>query len=266
VSLPAQSSGPAQPRATPGRRTHRLSPLVSSARSLAVLIGTLIVFGGGNLRGVASEIGGLIGVVILLGGLLLAALLLLGFHYLAWTRTQFFFDDSGDFRLDSGVLQRNERRVALSRLQSVDTTRPLLGRVVGLSQVRIEVAGSGDSRVTLSYLSDAQATALRAEIIARAAGMSPDVGEAPEAVLATVPTGDLILSLLLRSETMFLVAVSVAVVLVVTLNEGPAGLLLILVTGGVPLLSVFGPFTRFFGFTIADSPDGFRLRQGLITA
>ena len=47
-------------------------------------------------------------------------------------------------------------------------------------------------------------------------------------VLATVPTGDLIVSLLLRSETMFAAGVSVVVVLVVTLNEGPAGLLLIL--------------------------------------
>ena len=146
------------------------------------------------------------GWLIVLGAFAVLMLVSLGFNYLAWTRTEYFFDESGDFRLDSGVLQRNERRVTLSRLQSVDTTRPLLGRVVGLSQVRIEVAGGGDSRVLLSYLTDAEAQALRAEIIARAAGMSPDVGEAPEAVLATVPTGDLVVSLLLRSETMVLFA------------------------------------------------------------
>ena len=42
-------------------------------------------------------------------------------------------------------------------LQSVDVVRPLLGRIVGLSQLRIEVAGTGDSRVLLSYLSESDA-------------------------------------------------------------------------------------------------------------
>ncbi len=212
------------------------------------------------------SVGGLLGVAAPPGRppVLLFAIAL-GYNYLAWTRTEYFFDESGDFRLDSGVLQRNERRVTLSRLQSVDTNRPLLGRVVGLSQVRIEVAGGGDSRVLLSYLTDAEAQALRAEIIARAAGMSPDVGEAPEAVLATVPTGDLVVSLLLRSETDAPRSSSPLLIVVsVTLTEGAAGLLLILVTGGLPLLALFGQFTRFFGFTVADSPDGLRLRHGLV--
>ncbi len=250
--------------ATPRRRTHPLTPLVASVQSVAVLVGAILVFGSGSLRELANEIGGLWGILLILLGLAAALGIVLAISYVQWTRTEFFFDESGDFRLDSGVLQRNERRVTLSRLQSVDTTRPLLGRIVGLSQVRIEVAGGGDSRVVLSYLSDADAHALRAEIVARAAGMSPDAGEAPEAVLATVPTGDLIVSLLLRSETMILLLISVAVVAGVVFTEGPAGLGLLLVTGGLPLLTVFSQFTRFFGFTVADSPDGLRLRHGLI--
>ncbi len=249
---------------TPRRRTHPLTPVVASVRSLGILVGVFVVFGSGNLRQIAADLGGLVGLALVLGAFTVLLLLTLGLHYLAWTRTEFFFDESGDFRLDSGVLQRNERRVTLSRLQSVDTTRPLLGRVVGLSQVRIEVAGGGDSRVLLSYLPDAEARALRAEIIARAAGMSPDVGEAPEAVLATVPTGDLVVSLLLRSETVLIVAGTLLVVLSITATEGPSGLLLLLVTGGLPLFALFGQFGRFFGFTVADSPDGLRLRHGLI--
>ena len=266
TQTPAESAtGPAPPSlASPRRRTHPLTPLVASVRSLGVLVGVIVVFGTGNLRELAAQVGGLLGAVLVLGALAVLMLVALGYNYLAWTRTEYFFDESGDFRLDSGVLQRNERRVTLSRLQSVDTTRPLLGRVVGLSQVRIEVAGGGDSRVLLSYLTDAEALALRAEIIARAAGMSPDVGEAPEAVLATVPTGDLVVSLLLRSETMLLFLLTGLIVVSVTLTEGAGGLLLILVTGGLPLLSVFGQFTRFFGFTVADSPDGLRLRHGLV--
>ena len=108
-----------------------------------MLVGIFVVFGSGNLRDLAANLGGLLGLVLILGSFAVLMLISLGFNYLAWTRTEYFFDESGDFRLDSGVLQRNERRVTLSRLQSVDTTRPLLGRVVGLSQVRIEVAGGG---------------------------------------------------------------------------------------------------------------------------
>ncbi len=264
IDPPAPAQPPTAGVATPRRRTHPLTPVVASVQSVVILVGAILVFGAGNLRGLAAEIGGLWGVLLILGALVVLLGIVLAFSYVSWTRTEFFFDESGDFRLDSGVLQRNERRVTLSRLQSVDTTRPLLGRVVGLSQVRIEVAGGGDSRVLLSYLSDADAHALRAEIIARAAGMSPDVGEAPEAVLATVPTNDLVVSLLLRSETMFLLLISVVVVTAVVLTEGPAGLGLLLITGGLPLITVFSQFTRFFGFTVADSPDGLRLRHGLI--
>ena len=89
-------------------------------------------------------------------------------------------------------------------------------------------------------------------------------GRPPRPSSPTVPTGDLVVSLLLRSETMVLFAISLLVVRDRHGDRGPAGLLLILVTGGLPLLAVFGQFTRFFGFTVADSPDGLRLRHGLV--
>ena len=250
--------------ATERRRTHPLTPLISAVRTLGILVGVFVVFGGNGLRTAAGDVGGLLGLALVLVAITFVMLISVAFSYLAWTRTEYFFDESGDFRLDSGVLQRNERRLTLSRLQSADINRPLLGRVVGLSQVQIEVAGGGDSRVILSYLTDAEAHALRAEIVARAAGLAPDAGEAPEAVLATVPAGDLVLSLLLRSETIILFATTILVVLAVTSTEGPSGLFLVLVSGGLPLLAVFGQFGRFFGFTVADSPDGLRLRHGLI--
>jgi putative membrane protein len=45
--------------------------------------------------------------------------------------------------------------------------------------------------------------------------------------------------------------------------EGPGGLGLLLLTGGLPIVGVFTQFMRFFGFTVAESPDGLRLRHGL---
>jgi putative membrane protein len=250
--------------ADPGRRRHTnpLTPLVNSVRSLGLLVGVMLVFGGGGLREAALT-GGVLGLFVALAGLVLITGLTFGLNYVSWTRTEYFFDASGDFRLDSGIMQRSERRVTLSRLQSVDVVRPLLGRVVGLAQVRIEVAGAGDSRVILSYLTERDAQALRAEIIARAAGVSPGAGEAPEVVLATVPTGDLVVSLLLRSETIILLLVSVLVVASIVLTEGAGGLVVLLFTGGLPLIGVFSQFMRYFGFTVAESPDGLRLRHGL---
>lgn len=261
--VPPPGAGLEASPATARRRTHPLTPLVNSIRTIGALVLAFLVFGAGGLRELLSTAGGLAGLVLAGVAMLLLLALVLGLSYLAWSRQEYFFDGSGDFRLDSGILQRNERRLTLSRLQSVDVVRPLLGRIVGLSQVRIEVAGGGDSRVVLSYLTDAQAQALRAEIVARAAGVRPDAGEAPEAVLAQVPTGDLVVSLLLRSETVILLAVSVLVVGVIIGTEGATGLLMLLLTGGLPLLAVIGQFVRYFGFTVAESPDGLRLRHGL---
>ncbi len=261
------SIGPrdSRPTAAPTsrRRTHPLTPVINSVRDLGILLGVAVVFFNDGLLQLAGDVGGILGVLLLVGGVGAVLVVVLAVNYRVWLRTEYFFDESGDFGLDSGILQRNERRLSLSRLQTADINRPLLGRVVGLSQVRVEVAGGGDSRVVLAYLSDADAHALRAEIVARAAGLAPDAGEAPEVVLVTVPTGDLVVSLLLRSETLILFLVTILVVFSVTAQEGPAGLMLVLLSGGVPLLAVFAQFNRFFGFTVADSPDGLRLRHGL---
>lgn len=247
-------------------RTHPLTPWVDSVRTGGLMAFAVLIFGLDAVKELAARLGGLSAALVFIVGAGALLALVVGVNYLRWSRTEFFFDEAGDFRLDSGILERKERRLALSRLQSVDIIRPLLGRVAGLAQLRIEVAGGGDSQVVLSYLAEAQAEALRAEIIARAAGVSPGAGEAPELVLATVPTRDLMVSLLLRSETIILGASTVLVVALIVATEGAAGLILLLFTGGLPLVSVFGQFSRFFGFTVADSPDGLRLRHGLASS
>ena len=56
-------------RSTPRRRTHPLTPLVASVRSLGVLVGVFVVFGSGNLRDLAANLGGLLGLVLILGAL-----------------------------------------------------------------------------------------------------------------------------------------------------------------------------------------------------
>jgi putative membrane protein len=240
-----------------------VTPLLNSLSTFGAVAVALVVFGGGGLADLATGIGGAVGILVALALVSIVGLAVLGLFYLQWTRTEYYFDADGDFRVDSGVVSRQERRVALSRLQSVDIVRPLLGRIVGLARLNIDLAGTAHSRVQVGYLSDAEATRLRAEILARSAGVDPGAGEAPEVVLAEVSAGDLIVSLLLRTQTFALLAFSVVVVLFTVANEGAGGLVLLLFTGGLPLLAVVSEFSRFFGFTVADSPDGLRLRYGL---
>lgn len=244
--------------ATAPRRTHPVSPLVHAARIFPILV----VAGIGVLNEVLARVSLALAFLLLLGVSLLFAVLTAGFQFLAWQRTTFWFDDEGDFRLASGVITKQERRLQLSRLQGVEVVQPLLARVFGLAEVTIEVAGVGDSRARVRYVTLTDGQALRNEVIARAAGLHPESGAAPERPLVTVPPRDLAVSLLLRGSTVGILALTVALVVGTLFTTGPGGLLFLLL-GGVPLLIVFTEFTRFYGFTVADSPDGLRLRSGL---
>ncbi len=183
------------------------------------------------------------------------------YRFVEWQRLSYWFDGAGDLRIDSGVVERNERRVQLSRLQSVDVEQPFIPRLLGMAELRIDVAGA--SNATLAYLDAPTAQALRNEILARAAGLRSDAEEAPERVLVQVPPGDLAMSLLLQSTTVLLLLGTVLLISMTVAFEGFAALGITLVTGGVPLFNIVTQFTRFHGFTVAESADGLRLRYGL---
>lgn len=263
---PSPSTLGAPSAATAPQRTHPLTVAVTVLRSIPALIGVAIVMVAQSGAGQwidEIDVSILLIVAAGLGVLLVLSVVIAGFAYLSWTRLTFYFDDSGDLRVDSGLLTKQQRRLALSRLQAVDVNQPLLARVVGMAEVKVEVAGAGDSRVTLQYLTLAEAERFRGELLARAAGLRPDVGTAPQSVLVTVPTKDLVVSLLRSSTTLVGVLATVGIVATAVLSEGAVGLLALLVTGGVPIFAAFGQFVRFFGFTVAESPDGLRLRSGL---
>ena len=90
------------------------------------------------------------------------------------------------------MLRKRSRRVRLDRLQAVDVVRPLVARALGLAELRLEVAGGSSSEAPLAYLSEDAAQRLRAELLARAAGLHHATPEAPEAVLLEVPLGRLV--------------------------------------------------------------------------
>jgi putative membrane protein len=240
------------------RRVHPLTPVIQAVRWWPAVLVAMVALPGQmevSVGGSAIAIGG--------GVLVLITSLAVFWNYLEWQRLAFWFDDDGDLRVQSGVLTKQERRLQVSRLQSVDVLQPLLARLAGLAEVRIEVAGAGDSRQNLQFLTLAEANALRNEVIARSAGVRHDAEEAPETLLAKVPPGDLVLSLLLRLETFALLLATVFLVTVTLITAGPAGLIFVVI-GGVPIFGVFTQFSRYYDFTVAESPDGLRLRHGLL--
>ena len=168
-------------------------------------------------------------------------------------------------QLHSGVLFRQQRQARLDRLQAVDVVQPLLGRIFGLSELKLEVAGGAGSDVKLSYLRDSDAQRLRGVLLAQAAGVGFEGDEAPEAPedeLVQVSPGRLVGSLALSGGTIG--AVLGLVGLVIASFFQPAVLF-----GALPVVlgtvsAYWTQFTGGFGFRVAASPDGLRLRHGLL--
>lgn len=243
------------------RRLHPLTPVLKAWRWLAV-IG---IYGTQRFDGGLDAVRGREGMI---NAAVALAVFALGsvYGYFSWRATRFGVD-GGDVRIESGVLMRQSRRVRLDRLQAVEVRRPILARLLGLAELRLEVVGASRAEGSLAYLTEPEALRLRSELLARAAGVHTEAPEsapeAPETVLHTVPFGRLVGSVLLR------VPVLVGLVLAVGLIGFAA------VTGHWQVLFVQGPLIFGLGqgvvstvlteggFTIARSPDGLRIRRGL---
>lgn len=287
-----------------GLRWRRVHPVTPFVRGWAVIVAVLVVGGQQVLENIsgaleaAGEIGSFWWIVLLVVVLFVAVVF--GYAALAWRMTSYAVDDDAA-HLRKGVLFRQQRHARLDRLQAVDVRQPLLARLFGLSELRLEVAGGADSAVAIGFLKEAEAQRLRADLLARAAGIrsgkasrvepssvvepvgtadgvatgstgadetSADTDdappEAPERAVYEVPPSRLLLSLLrlpgLWIAVLFLVGLGVAVAMTrsfgVLVSAAPA----VLGVGGY----LFQRFAGEFGFRAALSPDGIRLRHGLL--
>ena len=235
------------------QRLHPLTPLLRGGR---VLVGVLIVAAQGGITDVPA-------VVVLTIIVAVFALALLG-GWLSWRATRYRLTAT-ELQVDTGVLRKQSRRVPLARLQAVDVVRPLQARVFALAELRLEVVGGDDTEAPLSFLREEDAHTLRAALLARAAGRAEEAPE-PEAVLVVVPTGVLIASLLLGGPAITVVVVLVALLVgtVVDLRAAP-----VVLGAAVPAVLGIGAATvrRLlveYGSTVSESPDGLRLRSGLL--
>nr|WP_131102838.1 PH domain-containing protein [Streptomonospora litoralis] len=193
------------------------------------------------------------------------------FALLAWWNSSFGLRED-HLVVHSGLVRRSSREIPLSRLQAVDVVRPLLMQVLGLAELRVELAGGDSSEIRLRYLSWNRAERLRATLLAHAAGLSGNTPEAPEWPFYKLPFGLLLGALAFRLPVLGAVMLFVLLVAAGAAVGAGTGVFEAGVLGGaVPLLlglmrGFLGPLMRYTDFYASLSPDGLRLRYGIFQA
>ena len=245
--------------------------------------------------------------LVLAGGVVVIVGAVIGFGVLSWRRNEYRIGDDTMYHR-KGILFRQLRQSRLDRIEAVDVVQPLLARIFGLAQLSVQVAGGKGSGIELKFLRLGDAEALRNEVLALAAGAKlPDavpglsaplegsvgpaslrdlatnlgaahpataVPAAPERDVYSVPTGRLLGSVLLSTQTATVVAAGVALVVAATIFGSVVGAAILSFIGTslfafVAFIAAVGGFfwnriNGGFQFTAATSADGLRLRHGLL--
>ncbi|MGA8987436.1 PH domain-containing protein [Aeromicrobium sp.] len=243
-----------------GLRTHPLTGLVqgalwAAAASVGLVSSVFSRDGWGAMSSVLSLL------VALVGGLLLG----MGFGFGTWAFTRYVIDGT-ELRISSGVITKASRRIPYERLQSVDIAEPLVARLLGLAELRIEMAGGKDSRTSLRFLRLADAQDLRRVLLAKAHGDTAATVEQQRTIITVVPPQRVVIGTLLSLD--FLLAAFGSVILlggaiwfdqVIVLLGGiiPLGTWLIQIVGKRVLQQ--------WDFTLSRGADGLRIERGLLS-
>ncbi|MFI7483999.1 PH domain-containing protein [Kocuria sp. M1R5S2] len=299
-AAPGPDGAPSSP---PWRRVHPLTPVVKGWLAILVLAGAFVnivlddlvsVYLGGERPSRDLDPGQLGGLFwwLLAGLVMLVLLAATAVVLVSWWFTRYQVT-AEHVRVRSGVLFRQERQARLDRVQAIDIHRPFLPRLLGLAQLTFEVADAGQSAVALSYLTHAQARALRTELLGRLgpgtrgpapaapAGMPAGMpgtgpvrrpapwaaaGDDEQPVLA-VPVDRLLGSVLASGSAVVLAVLLAAAPVAVVLDpvSGPA-----LLAAWLPGLLSFGAvayrrFEQGYRFRLLRIPEGMRVRYGLFS-
>lgn len=203
----------------------------------------------------------------LLGALLVGALA----GWWAWSSTAYRVT-TDEVELRTGMLFRRHRRLPLARLESVDVARPIVARLFGLAQVRLEAVSDGGSEVRLSYLGDETALRLRNELRRRAEeapvpppsdGQGGPVPATPREVVR-IPTNELVLaSVGTRAGQVW--PVMFALTLVALATAGPLPAAAFGVAAAVfPVIIGLLDAERLHGFALSDLGGDLHVSRGLL--
>jgi putative membrane protein len=264
---PGAPGAPGPPPAEPAvwHRLHPLTPVVRGWKVVAVLLAVTTQQRGDEFlrEGLPSRQDALIS----LGLVVVAAVIGGVYAVLAWRRSRYRIDQDS-LQLQTGVLFRQERHARLDRLQAVDVVRPLLARFFGLAELRLEVAGGKGSGVGLSLLREDDAQQLRNTLLARAAGLEYEgerAPQAPEQEVLTVPVGRTIESFVRSGGSAVGLGLVVIIVVAGIITAQPVALAALVPVLLGTMSTGWARFTSAFGFRVAISPAGVRLRHGLLT-
>ncbi|CAL9534112.1 hypothetical protein SUDANB174_04074 [Streptomyces sp. enrichment culture] len=245
------------------RRLHPVTPLRRAWAPVAVLVGWAVH----DPDQAQRQLTRLTTTHLLIGlAVLIPAAALYGF--LTWWFTHYAVTGT-ELRIRTGLLFRRTAHIRLERIQAIDVTQPLLARVAGVAKLKLDVIGTG-KKDELAFLGADEARALRAELLARAAGFAPEtaheVGEAPARQLLRVPPGVLAVSLLLTGATWgtLLAAAVVPTLLWLATHNLWTVLATALPLVGAAGASSAGRFVGEYDWTVAESPDGLRIDHGLL--
>ncbi|MHB9859983.1 PH domain-containing protein [Streptomyces sp. YIM S03343] len=261
--MPGEAAVPPVPRAPAEQRLHPVTPFRRAWAPVAAVIGWALHDPAQAQRQFARMT---LTVLLVVLAVLVPAAALYGF--LSWWFTHYAVTDT-ELRIRTGLVFRRTAHLRLERIQAIDVERPLLARVAGVAKLRIDVVGI-DKKDELAFLGEGEARALRAELLARAAGFAPEtaheVGEAPVTRLLSVPPGVLAVSLLLTGAP-FAALVGAAVVPAVLWSATHS--LWTVLAAGVPLLGAAGAasagrYVAEYDWTVGESPDGLRIDHGLL--
>jgi putative membrane protein len=282
------------------RPPRRLSPWTPVVRSFIVLLAAATTV----VRDVAR---GQVGTTAMLFLLLLVG----GAAYgtASWLLTRYWVE-ADELRVDTGVLNRQSRRIRIDRLQGVDIAQPFVARLFGLAELRMDVAGGSTREGSLAYLPLDEARRLKDLLLTRrdqitavvtaprdghggepgdgagagpgdGPGASPDAGAGlpgggsaaaappgpgpvrPDRLLARVDLTTLLLSILLSSETVVLLAAAAGLGVASLVTGEYLGF-----SAVVPLLfglgvALFRRFSVNYRFTVSDTRAGLQVRRGL---
>jgi putative membrane protein len=268
---PAAVSAPVVAGTAP-RRLHPLTPVLEAWKIMAllvVLVGRQGLEGDGGLRALlrhrsavhvpAGALGLVLSVVVLL---LAVVVLAVALSVPQWLVRRFWIDGR-ELHVRSGLVRRAERNLRLDRIQAVDIDQPLRARLFGLAVVRVTMAAGQGASTRLAYLSLADAAQLRDRLLATSAGLNPLTPAAPEFVVATVPPRLVAASAVLAAVPGVVVLIAVGVTGLVMNAPFAFYITFIPILGALAAL-VWRRVNAQAGFTLARSPDGYRVRSGLL--
>jgi putative membrane protein len=250
--------------ATGRQRLHPATPLLKAAKLLAAAVAAISWQGYAQL----GFYGWLATVAMLLVGTVVVSAI-------SWWVTGYELVGR-ELRIHEGLLWRRTRAIPLERLQAVDVFRPLLARLTGVAELRLEVVGGGRPEAPLAFLAMSDALRLRAHLLETAGAATPTTADAtapgvppaeePERVIHAVDNRDVLLSQLLTPPVWFVPFGIVATLLAaaqspVTTFIGVASTLTALVgVVQVPVRRVLAHWT----FRVSAVGAGLRLRHGAL--